>query len=335
MIESKSFSSNIQHASLAEASQDATNNCEHHYISKELIQQLEGIKLVTNFQIPVHARSLAIRLILHGAATEVGCNISLDKLAEMEGTCKSTVRRMRDLLVGLNIFKAEVHNDRPWVLFFNSDGEDWIEYTTPEPKLRVLRGKDLKDSRDVADTPQDEEIGLVGKALSESQESNVSVVPTPTNPTLEFRDGWRGEGSSKHFQLGPIYDLEVGKEIQHQVEAEGISNQQVVVRAIKLIKLPKFTITLAAIAAEICTKVAAAISKLEAKKAVPDKEVPKRQWEDNQLEQWWEENKESFGEYKTYNQLSVMNGEKYITVDGIPQTISALRENSKVVKLRA
>lgn len=282
------------------------------------------ISFVLSASLPVHARSLAIRLICLGACNSVGCNIPKEDLAKLEGICKSTVIRMSKLLSQLNIFTVEEHRDKPCVFFFNPDKSSWLQYTTPAPILKAINGKstesqitnnqdygdadslnivnvqDVDESVDSVDFVSDaDEVMRSCRSASESnyrtlkgKDEEREEIPALLAPYTANDCIWRREGAYRYCQIPPIHDEPTGMWIQSEVESTGYTPQKVVIEAVKTVKGVRLLLAVAiAIADDVCAKVAIAIEKVLSKPPEKPVRVTKSK-EDKEISQrQWEDDR--------------------------------------------
>jgi len=179
---------------------------------------------------PTLVESFTLNQVLYRTISGLTFTESADNVAARTGCDRKTVLKGLAQAVEQNILDK---NERPGTsteYFFKS-----IEEWKPEPP-RVVRKTDIRTHKviEFPATQNTDEAGIELQIPSNLEVVHITDYPETDTPTI-----WRSNpDATRYCQIPPIHDQETGVEIQRQMDAEGLTAQKVVSRAVAFSKVP-------------------------------------------------------------------------------------------------
>ncbi|MBW4586159.1 hypothetical protein G7B40_024825 [Aetokthonos hydrillicola Thurmond2011] len=177
---------------------------------------------------PTLCESFTLNQILYRTISGNSFTESAEHVAARTGCDRKTILKGLNQAVEQNILEK---NERPGTSteYSFKPVEEWL----PEP---VVRKTDIR-TRKVVEFPGIQSTEEVGNELQLA--SNDGVVHETDYHQIDTPSIWRSNpDGSRYAQVPPIYDQEIGVEIQRQMDEEGLTAQKVVGRAIAFSKIP-------------------------------------------------------------------------------------------------
>ncbi|MBO3463464.1 hypothetical protein G7B40_039330 [Aetokthonos hydrillicola Thurmond2011] len=177
---------------------------------------------------PTLVESFTLNQVLYRTISGNTFTESADNVAARTGCDRKTILKGLNQAVEQNILEK---NERPGTSteYSFKPVEEWL----PEP---VVRKTDIRTKK-VVEFPGIQGTEEVG---NEPQLASIQgVVHNTDYPETDTPSIWRSNpDGSRYAQVPPIYDQEIGVEIQRQMDEEGLTAQSVVGRAIAFSKVP-------------------------------------------------------------------------------------------------